>query len=97
MLSLFPGTVGGRELRHLGKLFRAQLPLLCHAGSCRQGLKDEVLPGLPGKVCGLISSPQQVGVVPEAAAVPELGDSKLLFTGSSHVSMKLQEAKPNKD
>lgn len=36
-------------------------------------------------------------VVPDAAGVPEHRHSNLLFAGSSYVSLKLQEAKPNKD
>lgn len=86
--------MGGRELRHLVKLFGAWRPLLCHAVSCGQGLEDAVLPGLPGKACGLASSLRMCGV-PNASGNPEHGhgDSDLFFAGNSHVSVKLQKRK----
>lgn len=94
---LFSSTVGGRELRHLVKLFGAWLPLLCHAVSCRQGLEDALLPGLPGKAWGLTSSLWVCGV-PNASGNPEQGhgDSDLFFAGNSCISVKLQKKKLKK-
>lgn len=93
----FSGTVGGRELRHLVKLFGAWLSLLCHAVSCRQGLEDALLPGLPGKAWGLTSS-LWVCVVPNASGNPEQGhgDSDLFFSGNSRISVKSQKKKLKK-